>query len=100
MIRQLDTEIIATDLMISHGSAIKIVKQREVVPKKIVMPDYYKKKHRKYRKNIRNSQLEAQDLPLFAYYGTGRLWHEKRLMKKQRQNKMIKKFALLLIRTV
>lgn len=91
MIRQLDTEIIATDL---NNFTWKRYKDSETAgsrTKEDSNARLLQKKAQKIQKNIRNSQLEVQDLPLFAYYGTGRLWHEKRLMKKQRQNKNDKK---------
>lgn len=91
MIRQLDTEIIATDLNDFTWKRYKDSETAGSRTKEDSNARLLQKKAQKIQKNIRNSQLEAQDLPLFAYYGTGKLWHEKRLMKKQRQNKNDKK---------
>ncbi|PKG93148.1 AAA family ATPase [Paraglaciecola sp. MB-3u-78] len=47
---------------------------------------------------IRNLSLPPRTLPVFGYYGTGRLWREKRLMDgkkgaKERNNEQIRTFA-------
>ena len=36
------------------------------------------------QRKIRNVEADPLDLPIFGYYGTGRLWKEKRLTKKKR----------------
>ena len=91
MIRQLDTEIIATNL---NNFTWKRYKDSETAgsrTKEDSNARLLQKNAQKIQRDIRNSQLAVQKLPLFAYYGTGRLWHEKRLMEKQRRNENDKK---------
>lgn len=95
MIRQLNTEIIATD---SQGFCWKRYRDSEQSGSR-TKEDKYAKKMQQYAQNlqhdIRNIRSSFAKLPLFAYYGTGRLWNEKRLTKgKQNKNdKFIRTFA-------
>lgn len=91
MIRQLDTEIIATDL---NNFTWKRYKDSETAgsrTKEDSNARLLQKNAQKIQRDIRNAQLAVQNLPLFAYYGTGRLWNEKRLMEKQKRNENDKK---------
>lgn len=82
MVRQLNTEIIAknTENFVwvrykdseAAGSRTKEDKNARLLQAKA----------KKIQQDIRNIELEEQELPLFAYYGTGRLWNEKRLMER------------------
>lgn len=89
MARQLNTEIIATNtqnfIWVRYkdsevaGSRTKEDKRAKELQNKA------KEIQQKIRLN--NPDEKPQSLPLFSYYGTGRLWDEKRLMERLKQNK-------------
>lgn len=55
--------------------------------------DTFTKKLKSYAANVQNSvrdfQNEPIDLPIFGYYGTGRLWKEKRLTENKKDKRSI-----------
>lgn len=87
MVRQLNTEIIATNTenfvwmrykdSETAGSRTKEDRNARLLQEKVT----------KIQESIRNLSTHTTELPLFAYYGTGRLWNEKKLMARQKQNK-------------
>ncbi len=94
MIRQFNTEIKATDLQ--GFSWLRFRDSEEV--KSHTKEDKNSRKLSELAKNkqddIRNPSLPFQTLPIFAYYGTGRLWNEKRQKKGTKDtDTMIRTFA-------
>ena len=95
MIRQLNAEIIATN---TENFVWKRYKDSESSGSR-TKEDENAKKLQKYAKelqdDIRNLDKKFKNLPLFAYYGTGRLWNEKRLThgKQNKKDKVIRTFA-------
>lgn len=87
MIRQLNTEIIATDI---KDFSWKRYKNSEVAGSKTKEDKnsrLLQKRAKEIQQKIRKISIEEQELYLFSYYGTGRLWNEKRLMERQKKNK-------------
>ncbi len=87
--RQLNTEIIATNTQNFIWMRYKdseVAGSRTKEDKKAKeLQNKAKEIQRKIR--INNPDEEPQSLPLFSYYGTGRLWDKKRLMERLKQNK-------------
>lgn len=57
-----------------------------------------KRRAKSLQVTVRNFSSETQDLPLFGYYGTGRLWQHKRLVRSKKsvtdkKNQKIRTFA-------
>lgn len=87
MVRQLNTEIIATDTENFVWMRYKDSEATGSRTKEDKNARLLQAKAKKIQQDIRNIELKEQPLPLFAYYGTGRLWNEKRLMERLKQNK-------------
>lgn len=87
MVRQLDVEITATN---TNGFTWKRYKDSETSgsrTKEDGNARLLQKQAKELQEDIRKKNSEVEVLPLFAYYGTGRLWNEKRLMKGQKKSK-------------
>lgn len=89
MARQLNTEIIATNTENFVWMRYKDSEAAGSRTKEDKNARLLQEQAKKIQKDIRNISTNANTykLPLFAYYGTGRLWNEKRLMERQKQNK-------------
>ncbi len=89
MIRQLNTEIIATD---SENFSWKRYRDSEETGKQTKEDKnarVMQKRAAQLQLDIRNLDHDFINLPIFAYYGTGRLWDEKRLTEKSKKQHKI-----------
>ncbi len=89
MARQLPSEIEVTG---NYGDGIKVWKRfrdseaRKSQTKDDATTKTMKTYSSKIQTLIRNVQITPVDLPVFGYYGTGRLWREKRLTQSKKGN--------------
>lgn len=87
MARQLDVEITATNINNFTWKRYKDSETSGSRTKEDGNARLLQKQAKELQEAIRKKNNEVELLPLFAYYGTGRLWNEKRLMEGQKKSK-------------
>lgn len=87
MARQLDVEITATNIDNFTWKRYKDSETSGSRTKEDGNARLLQKRAKELQEAIRKKNNGEELLPLFAYYGTGRLWNEKRLMEGQKKSK-------------